>query len=106
MAGAKSLLRQIRDKESDLDRELEQMAGDSRKMVEDAQREAESTVQAAETEGSAAAGEYLRKEREKLDMEIAALQERGRKEQAALLKGAGSRMSRAVERIVNAVLLQ
>jgi vacuolar-type H+-ATPase subunit H len=106
MTGAKSLLRQIRDKESDLDRELEQMAGDSRKMVEDAQREAESTVQAAEMEGSAAAGEYLRKEREKLGLEVAAMREQGRKEEDAVQKGAESRMSRAVERIVNAVLLQ
>lgn len=103
---AKSLLRQIRDKESDLDQALEQAALDSRRIIGDAQREAESIVRDAERAGSAAAGEYLRKELEKLDREIAALRERGREEQAAVRESAEARMSRAVEKIVKAVTLR
>jgi vacuolar-type H+-ATPase subunit H len=103
---AKSLLRQIRDKESDIDRALEQTAMDSRRIVEDAQREAESIVLDAERDGSGAAEEYLRKEQEKLDREIAALRERGREEQAAVLESAEARMPRAVEKIVKAVSLR
>jgi vacuolar-type H+-ATPase subunit H len=103
---AKSLLRQIRDKESDLDQALDQAALDSRKIIEDAQHEADSIVRDAERDGSAAAEEYLRLEREKLDREIAALRECGREEQAAVLESAEARMPRAVEKIVKAVSLR
>jgi vacuolar-type H+-ATPase subunit H len=102
----KSLLRQIRDKESDLDQALEWAAQDSHRIVEDAQREAESIVRDAERDGSGAAEEYLRKEREKLDREIAALRERGREAQAVVLESAEARMPRAVEKIVKAVSLR
>lgn len=104
--GTKSLLRQIRDKESDLDRELEQAIKDSQKIIENAQKEAEAILLNAETEGTAAAGEYRRKERETLDREIAVLRENGRKDQAAVVESAESRMPRAVDRIVKAVSLR
>jgi vacuolar-type H+-ATPase subunit H len=74
--------------------------------VEDAKREAGVIVTNAETEGSAAAAEHLRKGQETLDREIAALRERSLEEQAAIAESAGSRMTQAVEKIVNVVLLR
>lgn len=103
---AKSLLRQIRDKESDLDRELDQAVTDSRMIVEDAQREAEAILRDSELAGSAAAEEYLRKAREQTDREIAVLRENSLEQQAAVLESAETRMSRAVEHIVKAVTLR
>jgi vacuolar-type H+-ATPase subunit H len=103
---AKSLLRQIRDKESDLDREMDQAVADSRKLIEDAQKEAEGILRDAERDGSAAAEAFLRQEREKLGREIAAFRERGLEERAAVEESANVRMPRAVEQIVNAVALR
>jgi vacuolar-type H+-ATPase subunit H len=103
---AKSLLRQIRDKESDLDRELDQAVTDSRMIVEDAQREAEAILRDSELAGSAAVEEYLRKAREQTDREIAVLRENSLEQQAAVLESAETRMSRAVEHIVKAVTLR
>jgi vacuolar-type H+-ATPase subunit H len=106
VSATKSLLRQIRDKESDLDRELEQAAQDARQIVEDAQKAAEGIIREAEREGSAAAGEHQRKSREQLDREIAALREQGRGDRAVTGERAGMRMPHAVGRIVDAVLLR
>jgi vacuolar-type H+-ATPase subunit H len=103
---AKSLLRQIRDKESDLDREMDQAITDSRRIVEDAQRDAGAILRETELAGSAAAEEYLRKAREQTGREISMLQENGREQQAAVLESAETRMSRAVEHIVKAVTLR
>ncbi|MGA9139152.1 MAG: V-type ATPase subunit subunit G family protein [Methanocella sp.] len=103
---AKSLLRQIRDKESDLDRELDQAITDSRMIVENAQREAAAILGESEQSGSAAAEEYLRKAREQTALEIAVLHENGLEQQAAVLESAQTRMSRAVEHIMNAVTLR
>lgn len=103
---AKSLLRQIRDKESDLDRELDQAVTDSRRIVEDAQREAEAILRESEMAGSAAAEEYLRGAREQTDREIGTLRDNSRAQQAAVRESAGARMSRAVEHIVKAVTLR
>jgi vacuolar-type H+-ATPase subunit H len=103
---AKSLLRQIRDKESDLDRELDQAVTDSRMIVEDAQREAEAILRDSELAGSAAVEEYLRKAREQTDREIAVLRENSLEQQAAVRESAETRMSRAVEHIVKAVTLR
>jgi len=106
MSETKSLLRQIRDKESDLDAELEKAAGDSRLIVEAARREAEAIVRAAEIEGTAAAEAYARGEQEKLARELARLQEEARAQQARVLDAAEARLPRAVGKIVKAVTLQ
>jgi len=103
---AKSLLRQIRDKESDLDRELDQAVTDSRRIVEDAQREAGDILRESERAGSVAAEEYLRKAREQTDREISMLRENSLAQQAAIRASAETRMSRAVEHIVKAVTLR
>jgi vacuolar-type H+-ATPase subunit H len=106
MAETKSLLRQIRDKETDLDRALDQAALESQHIVEAAQKEAEEIVRNAEKEGGAAAAEYLRKEREKLGQEITALKEKGRSDTAAVRVSAEARMPGAAEKIVKAVALR
>lgn len=103
---AKSLLRQIRDKESDLDRELDRAVAESRSIVEDAQRAAEAILREAELAGSAAAEEYLRSAREQTDREIAALREDGRARRDAVRARAEARLSRAAEHIVKAVSLR
>jgi vacuolar-type H+-ATPase subunit H len=103
---SKSLLRQIRDKESDLDREMDQAVTDSRRIVEDAQREAGDLLRETERAGSAAAEEYLRNAREQTALEITVLRENGREQQAAVRESAETRMSLAVEHIVKAVVLR
>ena len=106
MAETKSLLRQIRDKETDLNLELDRAARESEHIIEAAKKEAEAIIRNAETEGKAAAEEHMRKEREALDGEITELRARGLIDAAAVRKRAEGRMSRAAEKIVNAVALR
>ncbi|HUL62215.1 MAG TPA: V-type ATPase subunit subunit G family protein [Methanocella sp.] len=106
MAETKSLLRQIRDKETDLNLELDRAARESEGIIEAAKKDAVAIVRSAEIDGDAAAADHTRKEREALEGELAELQARGLIDAAAVRKRAEGRMARAVEKIVDAVALR
>ncbi|WP_174591014.1 V-type ATPase subunit subunit G family protein [Methanocella conradii] len=90
MVGQKTLLEQIRDKESELNRRLELAAKEAEGIVLDARRRAESIIRDAELKGSELAAEHYRRGKAAVDgqveeikgseaMKASALRERGEK---------------------------
>lgn len=106
MAESKSLLREIRDKEADLNLALDRAAREAEQIVGAAKKEAEAIVRSAEIDGQSAAAAHVQKERAALDGEITELRARGLIDAAAVRKRAEGRMGRAAEKIVNAVALR
>ncbi len=90
MSGQKTLLEQIRDKESELNMRLELVAREADGIVMDARRRAESIIRDAEIKGGELAAEHYRRGRAEIDRLIeeikgseaakaSALRERGEK---------------------------
>lgn len=106
MIEKKSILQQIRDKETDLTIDIEAVARDTELTVSMARKDAEAIVSRAEQESAADAANAKARALEQLGLEIRALKERSVSEAAEVRKKADERTPQAIEKIVRAVSLK
>jgi V/A-type H+-transporting ATPase subunit G/H len=99
----KTLLEQIRDKESELNKRLE-LAGREAECIVAAGREAfDKVIRTAEATGRARASEHYLKEKAVIDLEAEEIKARGAREARELRETGEKNLPKAVDLIVGAV---
>jgi vacuolar-type H+-ATPase subunit H len=103
MSGQKTLLEQIREKESELNKQLELVTDKAESIVSDARRRSERIIGDAEAKGRELAAEHYRGGKAKIDLEVEAIKGREAKEAQALRESGEKNLPSAVELIIKAV---
>lgn len=99
----KTLLEQIREKESELGKRQEGAVKKTDEILAAAKLDVEKILAEADARGRAMAEEYRHKAGERIAAEVAEIQARGAQEALALRGSAEKNLPRAVDRIVEAV---
>lgn len=104
METEKSLLQKIREKELEMSVRIDQERTKGDQVLDMASREASALLSQEEREGEKEAGEFLKKEIQKLGAESERLREARVQEITSIRKRGGKNLPAAVERIISLVL--
>jgi len=104
METEKSLLQKIREKELEMSVRIDQERIKADQVLDQASREGSALLDREERESEMEAGEFLRKEVEKIGLEAEGLRAERVHEVTALLGRGRKNLPRAVEKIINLVL--
>jgi vacuolar-type H+-ATPase subunit H len=100
----KTLLQQIREKESFLNTGIESVEKETENMILNVKGEAEKLIKNSELEGIKASQEYFHQESKKIDLELDMLKGQAKIEADAIRESSEKKLPYAVDIIVKAVL--
>jgi vacuolar-type H+-ATPase subunit H len=104
METEKSLLQKIREKELEMSVRIDQERTKGDQVLDEASREASALLSKEEMEGEKEAGEFLKKEIQRLDAESERLRAARIQEITAIRERGGKKLPAAVEKIISLVL--
>ena len=104
MVTEKSLLTKIREKELEVSVKIDDARMEADRMIERARKESQLILGASETEGKKAAGDFLRKEMERIQAEADQIRVQATREVESVRKKGEHRIPDAVEKIIAIIL--
>ncbi len=106
MTGEKTLLQQIREKELEINIQIENSRKDAEEILLDARKKASDMIETSEWEGEAAARSYQESEMERIKKETDDLRLQGERQATAVREEGERNISVAIGKIVQSVSME
>ena len=106
MTGEKTLLQQIREKELEINIQIENSRKDAEEILLDARKKASDMVETSEREGEAAARSYQDREMERIKKETDDLRLQGERQATAVREEGERNISVAIGKIIQSVSME
>jgi vacuolar-type H+-ATPase subunit H len=106
MAGEKTLLQQIREKELEINIQIENSRKEAEEILLDARKKASDMVETSEREGESAARIYQEREMERIKKETDELRLQGERQATAVREEGERNISVAIGKIVQSVSME